>query len=130
MVDGDNLGVYDCEVTLDTSNIDTANITINVSKNNTTKDENVTIPSDIVSKLFPNDSSSEETTTEVVITTTTPTTFEVTTKSQAEKEAEEKKEKSTKKRNNFVSILVYTSIVLIIIIGIIFVTCKFINSNK
>lgn len=144
MVDKDRYGVYNCDILLDTSLIDTANITIQISKNNFPKNEFSQIPSDIIDRIIgksttnnnsgntngnSGDNNSEDNEITVGITTTKPTTTtnEIIYREELKKR---EKEEQDKKKNNIVSIVLYVIIGAILLIGLVFIMYKFIMANK
>lgn len=145
VVDKDNYGTYNCEIVLDTSLIDTANISIYISKNNLPKNEFSQIPSDILDKIIGNSttnnnngnvnnnngnsSSNNDEDGEITIGTTTKAITNEITYEEDLKKREEQEEKDTKK-NNMVSIVLFAIIGGILLIGLVFVVYKFINANK
>lgn len=144
IVDKDNYGIYNCDYSLDTSLIDTANINIYISKNNIPKNEFSEIPSDILDKIIGNstvnnngensnnnnsNSNNNNENNEIVIKTTTKTTTNEAIYKEELKKREEKEKKDTKK-NNMVTIILFAIIGGILLVGLIFVVYKFINANK
>lgn len=144
IVDKDNYGIYNCDYSLDTSLIDTANINIYISKNNIPKNEFSEIPSDILDKIIGNstvnnngensnnnnsNSNNNNENNEIVIKTTTKTTTNEAIHKEELKKREEKEKKDTKK-NNMVTIILFAIIGGILLVGLIFVVYKFINANK
>lgn len=144
MVDKDRYGVYNCDILLDTSLIDTANITIQISKNNFPKNEFSQIPSDIIDRIIgksttnnnsgntngnSGDNNSEDNEITVGTTTTKPTTTtnEIIYREELKKR---EKEEQDKKKNNIVSIVLYVIIGAILLIGLVFIMYKFIMANK
>lgn len=143
IVDKDNYGAYNCDITLDTSVVDTANISIHISKNNTPKSEYSSIPSDILKKIIGNsttinnngdsnnnnNSANNNEDGEIIIGTTSKTTTNGITYKEELKKREEKEKKDTKK-NNIVSIILFAIIGVILLIGLVLVVYKFMNANK
>lgn len=144
IVDKDNYGIYNCDYSLDTSLIDTANINIYISKNNIPKNEFSEIPSDILDKIIGNstvnnngensnnnnsNSNNNNENNEIVIKTTTKTTTNEAIYKEELKKREEKEKKDTKK-NNMVTIILFAIIGGILLVALIFVVYKFINANK
>lgn len=144
MVDKDRYGVYNCDILLDTNLIDTANITIQISKNNFSKNEFSQIPSDIIDRIIgksttnnnsgntngnSGDNNSEDNEITVGTTTTKPTTTtnEIIYREELKKR---EKEEQDKKKNNIVSIVLYVIIGAILLIGLVFIMYKFIMANK
>ena len=123
---------------------DTANITIQISKNNFPKNEFSQIPSDIIDRIIgksttnnnsgntngnSGDNNSEDNEITVGTTTTKPTmtTNEIIYREELKKR---EKEEQDKKKNNIVSIVLYVIIGAILLIGLVFIMYKFIMANK
>ena len=140
MVENDNYGVYDCNITLDTSIIDTANINIFVSKNNLPKNELSSIPSDILEKIVgtsvakPNETINKNNTTtnenqEIVITTTEKKETTVYREELKKRHDQQEKEKN-KKKNNIITIALFLILGIILFAALLFVVYKFVTANK
>lgn len=145
IVDKDNYGTYNCEITLDTSVIDTANITIYVSKNNLPKDEYSTIPSDILEKIIgsntPNKDSENTNNNDENnnnhnknnngdSNTTTNTTDKNETIIYKEELKKREEQEKIKKKNNTITIALFVILGIIILIALVFVMYKFVTANK
>lgn len=131
MVDKDKYGKYNCSIEMDTSTPSVANITINVTENTYVKDENVSIPKNMLDSFVGNMSTTKkiESSDEVVIGSKTTTTTHKATQKVEEMEKQKQKEKNRKKNNIIITILFSTLGIFVLIVSI-FVVYKFINANK
>ncbi len=141
MVENDRYGVYDCNITLDTSVVDTANINIFVSKNNLSKNELSSIPSDILEKIVgtsvakPNEATSNQNgTTNKNDKENTPTTSgkkeTIIYREELKKRQEQQEKENNKKKNNIITIALFLILGIILFIALLFVVYKFVTANK
>lgn len=144
IVDKDNYGVYNCDISFDTSIVDNANINIHISRNNLPKNEFSKIPSNILEKIIGtttnnnnsnannsnNNSNNDENNNENKTTITTTTVPKTTVTTIYREELKKREEEKVKKKNNVVSIILFALIGTVLLIGLVFVVYKFITANK
>lgn len=142
MVDKDNLGKYNCELEFIPNNNGIAQINIMVTRNNFNR-EDIEIPKKVLESIYgkntnntTNNNSSNSSTSNVGnntnSTSSTTTTIRADNNTITEQEKEEKKrqEEASVKKNNRISIILFTILGLILLLGIVFVAIKFVKANK
>lgn len=120
-IKGDDLGLFDCKLEFTEPIDNVAKITITVTRNNYEKHD-VKISKDSVFKVYGITTSSSNQTTTTKITESVEETIK--------KEQEQIKKEEQNKKNNQITNILFITIGIIIVIGVIFVTIKFVNSNK